>query len=324
MAAPPWLHEVMRLGHGAVKNRKRSAAFGRNQKGRCHTWRNWCATGFASVLLSRGKALAKPVAHSPVAAVRRRSWQRVAPRLGGSAGSFSPRVERLAFDQVADDERAIRFAQQFVNTHDVRMLQPRGGSYFSLQKRALFQTVRSWDLDRNDLAGRFIRRLKDVGEFATAKVLTDLVARQPLQTVATVREAFEFDQGIAGLTVRTGDELGLGIQAGFNRLDTTRTRPPHTAATHQAVTWRKGTCFSVIRLRADCLWFRNRAQGKGRGEEGTTDGTDAADRHGSVVLSRRGKERDAAAERARKGCGVMRRRGWRTCTALGPPCEVTE
>ncbi len=47
---------------------ERRAAFGRNQWGRCRTRRNSCATGFASVLLSRGKALAKPVAHSPVAA----------------------------------------------------------------------------------------------------------------------------------------------------------------------------------------------------------------------------------------------------------------
>jgi hypothetical protein len=42
----------------------RSAALGRNQRGCCRTQRNGCATGFASVLLGRGKTLAEPVAPS--------------------------------------------------------------------------------------------------------------------------------------------------------------------------------------------------------------------------------------------------------------------
>ncbi len=52
---------LKRKGKNAVRQ-------GRNQRGCCRTPRNGCATGFASVLVGRGTALAEPVAPSPVAA----------------------------------------------------------------------------------------------------------------------------------------------------------------------------------------------------------------------------------------------------------------
>ena len=64
---------------------------GRNPTGCYRTWRNWCATGFASVLLSRGKALAKPVAPSPVAAEGCAAFQNANSQTSQKHNSTLPR-----------------------------------------------------------------------------------------------------------------------------------------------------------------------------------------------------------------------------------------